>query len=560
MHSLTYLLSTLAPLFLLNFALAVPDISRFEVRSLPDGPSLRPSWAGRLPVPNTEQGNEIFFWLFKAENLKYDDNFIIWFNGGPGCSSLIGLTTGNGPISFDGNSTRLIANPYSWSQFGHVLYVDQPVGTGYSTASQPYAATTNDRVTSDFYAWLQSFFAHFPHLRAKQLHLMGESYAGIYVPYFASAIVANQDAFPINLRSMSLGDGSFGNPAAMSAVSVGKFLQSQQSRLQIPDDIMAVFSEADDTCGFSDVMQEAARFPPQTTIYIPGDPENSDYKRRRRRDLGDIANATCNINPTTPDAVRSSIMNSSCYGPCATFSTAMDYLGTVSASGAGKPCYDVYDISHDCSTINSMSLLTSYFRRADVQAALHLSPGTDNNATVQFSPCNSTILDILIGLSTPTAPVYSILPSLVTSHNISLHVYAGQYDMLLNHFGAELALQNMTWRGAQGFSQPITRPFFADNAAPRSPGGDPHPHPQTQTQTQTHPLPSSGSGSGTGSGTGARSRTRTCSCHPRGSPEAGRWVAERGVTYHLFWGAGHSVFASKPREMFAYVRDVVVAD
>jgi hypothetical protein len=41
---------------------------------------------------------------------------------------------------------------------------------------------------------------------------------------------------------------------------------------------------------------------------------------------------------------------------------------------------------------------------------------------------------------------------------------------------------------------------------------------------------------------------------------AGHWAEERGVSYHLFQGAGHSVFANKPREMFAYVRDVVVGE
>jgi dihydrodipicolinate synthase/N-acetylneuraminate lyase len=53
-------------------------------------------------------------------------------------------------------------------------------------------------------------------------------------------------------------------------------------------------------------------------------------------------------------------------------------------------------------------------------------------------------------------PVYSILPTLATSHNISLHIYSGEYDMLLNYCGTELVLQNMTWTGAQGFSSNIS--------------------------------------------------------------------------------------------------------
>lgn len=41
---------------------------------------------------------------------------------------------------------------------------------------------------------------------------------------------------------------------------------------------------------------------------------------------------------------------------------------------------------------------------------------------------------------------------------------------------------------------------------------------------------------------------------------AGVWGEERGVSYHLFHGAGHSVIAKKAREMFAFVRDIVVAE
>ena len=71
------------------------------------------------------------------------------------------------------------ANPYSWTKLGNVLYVDQPVGTGFSTGSAQ--ATSNAQVTEEFYAWLTEFYAQFPHLVAMNTYLMGESWAGIYV-------------------------------------------------------------------------------------------------------------------------------------------------------------------------------------------------------------------------------------------------------------------------------------------------------------------------------------------------------------------------------------------
>ncbi|KAJ5105452.1 Peptidase S10 serine carboxypeptidase [Penicillium alfredii] len=500
------------------------NISQFKVHGLPDSPTLPPSWAGRLPVPETQDGNEIFFWLFEAEDAKYNDNLIIWFNGGPGCSSLIGLITGNGPISFAGNSTRLERNPYSWTRLGNVLYVDQPVGTGFSTASNPYPVKDNERVTADLVRWLHSFLVYFPHLQSKQIHLMGESYAGIYVPYFAEALMEGKYSLPLDIRSMSLGDGSWGNAAAMSSVAMGAYIHSQLKLLKVPQDIQSTFSEADRTCGFDNVLDQAAIYPPRGRIQIPGNPENINYRRKQHRDLTSALNDDCNIAPSTPATVHSSIFNSTCYGPCATFSTASDYMYTVSAAGSGPECFDIYDIHNDCSTVSPLPLLGTYFSRADVRAALHVR---DSDA---YSACNATILATLVAAPPPVPPEYSILPKLVTTHNISLHIYNGEWDMLINHIGTELSIQNMTWGGAQGFSEKPHQLFYADNAAPAS----------TKSSSK-------------------HTAATTLTAATATDTAAGTWAAERGVSYHHFWEAGHSVFVNKPREVFAFVRDVVVA-
>ena len=103
----------------------------------------------------------------------------VWLNGGPGCTSLAGLTGENGPLAFYGNSTAPAPNPYSWTKLSNVLYIDQPVGTGFSTGSTQ--ATSNAQVTEEFYAWLTAFYAQFPRLAAMDTYLMGESFAGVNV-------------------------------------------------------------------------------------------------------------------------------------------------------------------------------------------------------------------------------------------------------------------------------------------------------------------------------------------------------------------------------------------
>lgn len=415
-------------------------------------------------------------------------------------------------MSFVGNSTKLESNPHSWSKLGHVLYIDQPVGTGYSTASDPYPVHDMDRVTSDFYAWLQSFLTEFSHLQSKRVHLIGESYAGFYIPYFASAIIENQESFPLDLASLSMGDPTIGDPAAMSSVTVGKYLESQKSALQIPDDIISAFTEGSEECSFDKIVQKLNTFPPKSgQIPIPGNPD-SLYTLKGSDEL--INGADCYPYATDADGVLSSILNETdCLGSCATFNTAVNYLYTK------NNCFSQYDINDGCDKISTFPILAKYFGRADVQTALNIPPpSTDSPA--HYSACSNAILATLALSETSTIPIpptFSILPSILNSGSTAVHVYSGENDFLLNHFGTELVLQNMTWNGAQGFAEEPSKVFYSDDARPDN-----------------------------------RKKSEDKSV-------VGTWGEERGLSYHFFHGAGHSVFAKKGREMFAFVRDVVVA-
>ena len=182
-----------------------PNIDRYAVGSLPNVSFPLPrSWAGRIHIPNAKD-DELFFWLFDAEmpsndliskffpraKVKFETGrvfnnhelvngcILVWLNGGPGCSSLDGVTKENGPLYFSGNDLMPTLNPYSWTKLANVLYIDQPVGTGFSDGSVP--ARNNAEATQYFYQWLTAFYKEFPGLASKNTYLMGESYAGIYV-------------------------------------------------------------------------------------------------------------------------------------------------------------------------------------------------------------------------------------------------------------------------------------------------------------------------------------------------------------------------------------------
>ncbi|GJJ77136.1 hypothetical protein EMPS_09495 [Entomortierella parvispora] len=73
-----------------------------------------------------------FYWFFPAIKPKVKNPpLIIWLQGGPGSSSMIGLFYENGPIKMTDNM-KLARNNNTWAEEYSMLFVDQPVGTGFS--------------------------------------------------------------------------------------------------------------------------------------------------------------------------------------------------------------------------------------------------------------------------------------------------------------------------------------------------------------------------------------------------------------------------------------------
>ena len=70
---------------------------------------------------------------------------------------------------------KLSVNEYSWVRSTTMLFVEQPLGTGFSYGIDGYEPETEYDVKHDMYNWLQySFYRLFPKFRDYKLFVMGE--------------------------------------------------------------------------------------------------------------------------------------------------------------------------------------------------------------------------------------------------------------------------------------------------------------------------------------------------------------------------------------------------
>ncbi|KAK0057103.1 serine carboxypeptidase CPVL [Biomphalaria pfeifferi] len=132
-------------------------------------------------------GNHLFFWYFPALDSRAP--LLVWLNGGPTASSMIGLFFANGPMRTymrQNGEVDYIAWNSSWTNSFSMLYIDNPVGTGFSyTESEKKGyRTTQKGYAKDLYHFLEQFYKIFTECLKVDLYIGGESYAGKYVSSF----------------------------------------------------------------------------------------------------------------------------------------------------------------------------------------------------------------------------------------------------------------------------------------------------------------------------------------------------------------------------------------
>lgn len=126
-QGLTYLNSTIYPGASISFKETTICETNDGVRG----------WSGYVNLPPSPQEARDYpihtwFWFFEARHDPENAPLSLWIQGGPGAPTSISAVNENGPCNLLNNSRDAVNNPWSWNDRVNMLYIDQPVQTGFS--------------------------------------------------------------------------------------------------------------------------------------------------------------------------------------------------------------------------------------------------------------------------------------------------------------------------------------------------------------------------------------------------------------------------------------------
>ncbi|XP_024027033.1 serine carboxypeptidase-like 7 [Morus notabilis] len=188
-------------IFLTLFSEYYSVVSSSIVKSLPGFPGSLPFKyeTGYIAVDEKEDV-QLFYYFVESEGNPRDDPLMIWFSGGPGCSGLSSFAFEIGPVRFNiveynGTLPTLNLNPNSWTKVASIIFIDAPVGSGFSYSRSWEGSQTGDFMFADqSLIFLKKWLLAHPKFISNPLYIGGDSYAGLIVPIIAEEVAKSIEA------------------------------------------------------------------------------------------------------------------------------------------------------------------------------------------------------------------------------------------------------------------------------------------------------------------------------------------------------------------------------
>jgi len=215
-------------------------------------------YSGYITV-NEKKGRNFFYWFVESQNSPSTDPLILWLNGGPGSSSLIGFFVEHGPFRQTTDGKNLTINPYSWNRVANVIYLESPSFVGFSYSNDKNDWTTDDDiVAADNFEFLRRWFEMYPEYRKNEFYVTGESYGGHYVPQLCEQILLKDTKKEINMKGLMAGNAAVNSDwyeldDADSRTDAWSFLTFMFTHGYVPH---SAYAEVEKKCGWEGYMSD----------------------------------------------------------------------------------------------------------------------------------------------------------------------------------------------------------------------------------------------------------------------------------------------------------------
>lgn len=407
-----------------------------EVTALP-GLTFKPNfrhYSGYLEADDQQPTNRFWhYWFVESQSDPSKDPLVLWLNGGPGCSSLLGLLTELGPFAINSDG-QVIENPFAWNKKANIIFMESPAGVGFSYAVDGSVVADDDSTAKQNHLALKSFLRKFPQFKDRPLYLTGESYGGVYLPTLG--VVVDRD-LEMNLKGIAIGNGYLdANKLSESLVffsyyhgligrNVWKGLQTYCCDGKPPARGVCKFTDSRRSEKCSDYVTQAT-----DAILNSGLNPYNLYDKCANSDNLLYKSAYSHVSREHFD--RSLLLHS--YNVSRTMKNLTGYAKVKPTKfelrlGNDPPCTD------DAITIN-------YLNRPEVKSALHIPEALEQT----FSTCFDGIKYTMIYPASKDGLAPQMRQLINSPRDLTLLVYNGDTDMMCNFFGDEWFVDDLNRR------------------------------------------------------------------------------------------------------------------
>ncbi len=164
---------------------------------------------------------KLFFWLFPSRDNNPDAPLVVFLSGGPGTSCQESALNESGPFRISSNLS-LAKNEYSFTARADVLYIDQPLGTGFSTSPDASRIpSSQDGIAEDLAAFFKGFYGKYPKYTNRRVFFAGQDFAGHYIPSAVPYLIKNLPSMKI--KGVSIGGPTTGFKSYMNNNMYAKY-------------------------------------------------------------------------------------------------------------------------------------------------------------------------------------------------------------------------------------------------------------------------------------------------------------------------------------------------